>query len=179
MKAKKKERAWEPYYCDSRKSWVIPLTQGLEALIDESDVPIVGDFKWFANPVRTSVKNPTKRYVYPCSYGATQDRQYAYLHRFLMQPPEGFVVDHLDGNTLDNRRSNLRVCSRRENNCNLERHRSGKMLGASRTRHGKFTARITVDGKNFYIGTFDTEHESHQAYLDAYNDLMVKEKSAA
>lgn len=177
MKAKKKsERAWEPYYCDSRKSWIIPLTQGLEALIDEQDVSLVNKYKWYANTV---ANNREKKYTYPCSYPYGRANGYVYLHRFIMSPKKGEVIDHLNGNTMDNRRSNMRVCSSRENNCNKSFHRDGKLVGAVKTKDGTFVSRIKTDGKLKYLGTHKTEYEAHQAYLEAYNELLTKEKSAA
>lgn len=173
---KKSERKREPYYCDSRGSWVLPLTQGLEALIDESDVPLIGQYKWFANNV--TKKNRKTVFVYPCSK-IPGSRSYSYLHRFLMQPKNGFIIDHLNGNTLDNRRANLRICTLRENNCNLKIHRTGAMLGAHKTPYGTYISQIKIDGKTLYLGSFKTAHEAHQAYMAAYNDYITQKKSAA
>lgn len=179
MKAKKKkvERAWKPYYCDSRKSWIVPLTKGLEALIDKQDVDRVGEHKWFANTVNKTASGNS--YTYPTAYLYGWGRPYSYLHRFIMMPEKGFIVDHINGNTLDNRRSNMRICTVRENNCNTSIHRSGHMVGTSKAENGAFRSRIFIDGHHKHLGTFKTEHEAHQAYLEAYNELITKEKSAA
>lgn len=180
MKVKKKkiERPWEPYYCKDRQSWVVPLTQGLEALIDECDVKDVQEYKWFANNVTSSSRKLTKSYTYPSSRCGLRNG-YVYLHRFIMNPQKGFAIDHINGNTLDNRRSNLRICTARENSCNKEAHRSGKMVGTYKTKSGKFAAQIKIEGRLKYIGSYRTEYEAHQAYLEVYNDLIAKEKSAA
>ena len=173
------KRDWEPYYCETRQSWVIPLTMGLETLIDEQDVKFVSEWFWQSTCVYSS---KTRKYIYAGSYLGKKDRKtkrLVYLHRFLMQPKKGQVVDHLNGNMLDNRRSNLRICTHRENMCNQTRHRNGKLVGAIKQPNGKFKARIRVNGHYLTIGTFDTEIESHEAYLQAYNDLLNKEKSAA
>lgn len=172
------KRDWEPYYCETRKSWVIPLTMGLETLIDEQDVKFVSEWYWQS----TCVANLKKRkYIYAASYLGVKgkDRRLVYLHRFLMQPKKGQIVDHLNGNMLDNRRSNLRVCTQRENMCNQTVHRNGKLVGAIKLPNGKFRSGIRVNGYYSVIGIFDTEIEAHQAYLQAYNDLLSKEKSAA
>lgn len=172
------ERAWEPYYCKDRESWVVPLTQGYEALIDECDVKHVQEYKWFANNVVSASRGLKSRYIYPSSR-AGMSSGYVYLHRFIMSPGKGLTVDHINGNTMDNRRANLRICTYRENSCNHEVHRSGKKVGANRTRFGTYVAQIRIDGAIKYIGSYPTEHEAHQAYLEAYNDLITKEKSAA
>lgn len=178
LKKRKMERAWEPYYCKDRQSWVVPLTQGYEALIDECDVKDVQEYKWFANNVTASARKLKKSYTYPSSRVGLE-RGYVYLHRFIMNPAKGMTVDHINGNTMDNRRANLRICTYRENSCNKEAHRSGKLVGTYRTKFGKYAAQIKVDGIVRYIGLYATEHEAHQAYLEAYNDLISKEKSAA
>lgn len=180
MKAKKRkvQRAWEPYYCKNRQSWIVPLTQGMEALIDECDVKYVQEYKWFANTVTPAKNRAKKRYTYPSSRIGL-DKGYIYLHRFIMEPAKGLTVDHINGNTMDNRRANLRICTYRENSCNHEAHRSGKLVGTYRSKTGSYNAQIQVDGKVKHIGVFKTEYEAHQAYLEAYNDIITKEKSAA
>lgn len=175
---KKVKRDWKPYYCNVRNSWVVPLTMGLETLIDEEDLPLVEPFMWQASKVASTNK---RDYIYAASYfGRKSIKQpLVYLHRFLMNPKRGQVIDHLNGDTLDNRKSNLRVCTQRENMCNQMFHRSGKLVGAQRRDNGKFASRIKIDGKYLVLGTFNTEFEAHQAYLDAYNELIEKKKSAA
>ena len=173
------KRDWEPYYCETRQSWVIPLTMGLETLIDEQDVKFVSEWFWQASQVK-STKN--RKYIYAGSYLGNKDRntkRLVYLHRFLMQPKKGQVVDHLNGNMLDNRRSNLRVCSHRENLCNQTRHRNGRLVGYTKLSNGKFRSSIRMNKKYVVLGVFDTEIEAHEAYLRAYNDILNKEKSAA
>lgn len=172
------KRDWEPYYCTTRKSWVIPLTMGLETLIDERDVKFVSEWFWQATCVSTG---RNRKYIYAASYlgRKDKDKRLIYLHRFLMQPKKGQIVDHLNGNMLDNRRSNLRVCTQRENMCNQTMHRNGRLVGAQKYYGGKFLSRIRIDGVYKRLGVFDTEIEAHQAYLSAYNDMLEKRKSAA
>ena len=172
------KRNWEPYYCETRKSWVIPLTMGLETLIDEQDVKFVSEWFWQSTCVYSS---NTRKYIYAASYlgRKDKDKRLVYLHRLLMQPKKGQVVDHLNGNMLDNRRSNLRVCTQRENMCNQTMHRNGRLLGAQKRKDGRFCSSILIDGKPKHLGSFNTEIEAHQAYLQAYNDMLSKEKSAA
>ncbi len=79
----------------------IPLTQGQVALIDADDLPAVSTRKWYAS------KTPWGNF-YAGSRGVS-------LHRFLMNPPNGMEVDHINRDTLDNRRSNLRIVTHAEN----------------------------------------------------------------
>jgi hypothetical protein len=79
-----------------------------------------------------------------------------------MKPPRGMVIDHIDGNGLNNCRSNLRICTQRQNNYNKRGKR--RFTGVRRYREGsKYAARIIKDGKNYYIGSFDDPIEAAKA----------------
>jgi hypothetical protein len=89
------------------------------------------------------------------------------MHRQIMQPPKGMVVDHKNRNKLDNTRANLWVCTPRENACNRRKRRGA----ASRFRgvcHGracsKWTAAIWFEGKLLHVGSFTDEVEAARAY---------------
>ena len=81
----------------------------------------------------------------------------------------GTVVDHINGNTHDNRFENLRIVDKRENDQNKESHRSGKKCGvsASSKTPGRWEARIVIEKKLHHIGTYSSEQEAHNAYLKA------------
>lgn len=88
-------------------------------------------------------------------------------------------IDHINGNTLDDRISNLRDVSQRENNSNLERHRMGSLVGASyskKWRKKHWMARIKTAGKTENLGYFLTELEAHEAYkkAKAIHDRLIK-----
>lgn len=84
--------------------------------------------------------------------------------------PDRFI-DHINGDPSDNRIENLREVTHGENMQNRRRaqknNKSSGLLGASMRANGKWDARISVKGKNLYIGCFDTAEEAHQAYLSA------------
>ena len=165
-KAKKVKR--QPYYCEVRGSWVIPLTQGRETLVDAEDVEFLGQFNWRWASWRTQIGYA----VLPQGQGN--------MHRILMSNPEGMCIDHINGNSLDNRKSNLRVVTIRENLQNKEEHRSGRLVGATfKKREKKWMSQIRLGKTRKFLGYFKTEHEANQAYLEAYNELITKEKSAA
>jgi hypothetical protein len=165
-KAKKVKR--QPYYCEVRGSWIIPLTQGRETLVDAEDVEFLGQFNWRWGSKKTKIGYA----LLPEGRGT--------MHRILMSNPEGMCIDHINGNSLDNRRSNLRIVTSRENSQNKKEHRSGRLVGCSYHKKArKWQAEINIKGLSKYLGLFKTEIEANQAYMKAYNELLTKEKNAA
>ena len=74
------------------------------------------------------------------------------------------MIDHINGDTKDNRPENLRESNHRLNGANRRTHRAGKLPGAI-LRGGKWHAGITVGGKKEYLGRFESEATAHEAYL--------------
>lgn len=135
----------------------VTLTKGYAALVDESDFEFVSQFKWFADA------SPCGKWVYASTNGGGRNRK---LHRMLMGEPVGFKVDHWDGDTLNNRRSNLRVCSNAENIRNMRiRGGSSRFKGVYWNKASKnWRAQIMLDYKKRNLGGFDTEEEAARAY---------------
>ena len=80
--------------------------------------------------------------------------------------PDDMTVDHIDNNGLNNSLSNLRLASKSEQarNRKVMSHSRTCFKGVKRTPAGTFEARVCVDGKRYYLGTFPTIKEAHQAY---------------
>jgi len=75
------------------------------------------------------------------------------------------MIDHINGNKLDNRIVNLRASDKRRNQQNQYKHREGKLVGATyRKSTGKWRALIKLNKKSYEIGTYDTAEEAHDAY---------------
>jgi hypothetical protein len=90
-----------------------------------------------------------------------------YMHRFIMVEPAGKLVDHHNNDTLDNRRTNLRIASHSENNSNWPKKKgtSSQYIGVHLNKKtGKWVAQIRNDGKNAHLGSFDCEIEAARAY---------------
>jgi len=109
--------------------------------------------------------------VYPSGYRAVKcrrDGKKVLASRLLMNPQNGMVVDHINGDTLDNRRSNLRVCTQAQNlrNRKMSKCSSSGFKGVYATGE-RWRARITSKGDRFYLGSFDNPEAAHEAYCRA------------
>lgn len=142
----------------------IELTQGQVALIDGADVELASQHKWFAAKINGNYRVMTNVRI------SEGKRMSLFLHRFLMKPEKGLVVDHINHSTLDNRRANLRVCTQQDNlrNRSSVKNSSSQYLGVSRQpRSPKWRARITNEGRTELLGVFKTEKEAARTYDDA------------
>ncbi len=137
----------------------VPLTLGYVAMVDAADVPLIEGRNWFAHPVG--------RTVYA---RCTSGRKKVYLHRFIMQPEDDMSVDHISGDGLDCRRSNMRTAHHRQNirNQRLRTTSTSGFKGVGwHKASGKWRADIRLDGKSKYLGLFLTPEDAHLAYCAA------------
>lgn len=88
------------------------------------------------------------------------------MQRVIMDAPSDKWVDHINGDSLDNRRANLRFCTLAENVRNQKPHK-GKGLKGIKVRRGSISAQICVDRKSIYLGVFPTEAAAAKAYDEA------------
>lgn len=125
----------------------IQLTRGAVAIVDDEDFPALAQFKWFLNPSKS------KKYAMGHASILGQTKR-IYMHRFILSPPDGMLVDHIDGDGLNNRRANLRLVSPRQNCWNVSRSSArSKEMGVYPARHG-WIALLTVSGERKYLGYF-------------------------
>lgn len=96
---------------------------------------------------------------------ATVNKCHKTLHSLLMKPPKGLVVDHINGDKLDNRRTNLRICTQRQNSLNscIPKNNKTGVTGVSLTPHGKYRARIMVNRKEIRLGHFEKIEDAIEA----------------
>lgn len=98
-----------------------------------------------------------------------------YLHRYLLEPEKGLHIDHIDGDPLNNRRSNLRAVTNQENHFN----RKAVKGYCWDKRRRKYKSKIRVGANIIYLGYFTTEQEAKAAYLAAKQiHHVIEEKKA-
>ena len=137
----------------------IPLTQGKTALIDKVDVSLVAPHKWFACKYQCTYY--AKRNVWTNGRGTT-----VFMHRTILDAKKGENTDHINGDGLDNRRSNIRVCTSAENARNKHSRRGkSKYKGVSWfKRDKKWVTHIKANGKSINLGYSFNEIDAAKTY---------------
>ena len=132
---------------------------GYKVLIDDEDYEKVMSYKW-------SIHDKAKANIY---FRATRKNKRIKLHRLIFgKIKEGCVLDHINGNTLDNRKSNLRAVTITQNNRNRKNMNSTGLKGVSyHPKCHKWQARICTDTGRISLGYFDTKQLAHLAYCEA------------
>jgi HNH endonuclease/AP2 domain len=127
---------------------------GKFAIVDNEDYEWLVRFKWHLDKSGYAVHAPAQ--------GVNEIR----MHRILLVPGNGREVDHIDGNRLDNRKANLRVCTRQQNCFNKKKTwGSSRFKGVSLDKTwDKWTAKIQINKKQIHIGRFKKEIEAARAY---------------
>lgn len=134
----------------------IPLTNGKRTEIDIDDYDRVAAHKWYAAPNGTN--------IYAIREARVDGKQKTVrLHRFIMNAPPDKHVDHINGNGLDNRRCNLRLCTHAENMLN-KRVRQDSASGFTgvylNKQYGRWHANVRRGGVGHFVGVFDTCEEA-------------------
>jgi ATP-dependent Clp endopeptidase proteolytic subunit ClpP len=141
---------------------VMVIGRGVEVFVDKADLETLSKYKW-------SVGNG--RYAQSGSFTDENGAQkWVKMHRFLLDAKDDETVNHINGDTFDNRRCNLRKCSISEKTRNRRKQAkeaSSKFKGVYKRKDGGWAARIQVNGKRMFLGVFDTEVEAAKAYDDA------------
>jgi len=147
----------------------IPLTQGKFAIVDDEDFNRINLHKWYAHKTHLT-------------YYAVRGQKIngkcisIFMHREILGVLPGFEVDHHNGNGLYNRRKNLRICTRADNQHN---QRSRQCVATSKFKgvywnkqDHKWIAQIRLNGKHKYPGRFDNEIEAAKAYDQKAKELF-------
>jgi hypothetical protein len=128
-------------------------------LISEKDKDRVEQFKW-----SVTVGSHGHKYI--------QGSNHMHLCRFLLQAPKGFEVDHINGNILDNRRENLRLCTLAQNRLNKRVYKNSKsgVKGVFLRPSGTYRAELRAFGKRYRSHAVKTKKEA----TILYNEMALK-----
>lgn len=147
----------------------IPLTRGKVALVDDEDYDYLSQWKWYAYPNHGNW------------YAVRGVRKFPHywtirMHRVVVNAPEDMHVDHIDFDGLNNQKKNLRLCSRYENgrHMRLRKDNTTGYKGVYPCPYNKFGATIYIDGKQTYLGAFDTPEDAARSY-DYFAKMYYKE----
>lgn len=138
----------------------IQLSRGKVAIVDDEVYESLARHKWHCDSIGYAARKVWKGFK--C--------ETVRMHRALVDAPDGMVVDHINGNKLDNRRSNLRVCTRAQNlmNRGKQRNNTSGFKGVSYHKQcSKWMAFIKLNKRFINLGLFDTPEAAALAYNEA------------
>jgi hypothetical protein len=139
---------------------LLPLSKGKFAIVDAEDYDRLNKYKWH-------VSKSSRTFYASRNKNRRSFRREMYMHRLIINVPPGMFVDHIDHNGLNNRRSNLRLCTAQQNarNHRPQLRGSSKYKGVSWRQDGKvFRALIWHNGKSINLGRFKNEIDAAKAY---------------
>ena len=144
----------------------ITLGTGESVLVDPEDYARLSQLKWWRHG------NKNRAYARRRVYINGKEDHRTFMHREILPPSEGLEIDHINGNGLDNRKCNLRLCTRMQNQYNRNKQNKGnpssKYKGvAFSKRSDKWVAYIRVKGLRIHLGYFENETDAAIAYNKA------------
>lgn len=141
----------------------IALSQGKYAKVDDADFGFLSQWNWV-------YAENTRGYGYAVGW---VDKRNQRMHRFLLSAPNGLDVDHKNGDGLDNRRENIRICTRRQNQMNRKVQSistsgiKGVFYAPKASAKNPWRAVIRINGKKTHLGLFPSKEEAGNAYAQA------------
>jgi hypothetical protein len=156
---------------DNEATLEVELSNGLIATIDAADAAPVAPFRWYC-----SVSGSGKTFYAAARIRADGKQTTLYMHRLITgcQRGDGKDVDHKDGNGLNNRKNNLRVCTRQQNQCNRDSTNPTGFRGVALMKGGRvkpWVAGLKYRGRRLVFGYYATAEEAARAYDDAAKRL--------
>lgn len=147
-----------------------------QAIIDRDDVDKIIAFerRWY-----TTWHKSTQQYFAQANIKGTNGKWTRIsLHSFIVDAPDGYDIDHINHNMLDNRRANLRICTRSQNLQNRKgaqrNNLSSGIRGVSWDRNRrKWIAHVTVKGKQIFLGRYDDIAEAEMAAINGRCKYMT------
>lgn len=139
------------------------------ALVDDVDFEYLNQFNWYV------CKPKTSKCYYAVRLDYTNNRKQTWMHRVILNPPNDMFIDHIDHNGLNNQRSNIRICTRKENSRNCLPSGKYQYMGIC---HDKVTRpsgkhydyivpKININGSSVRLGVCKTEIQAAKRYDSA------------
>ena len=142
----------------------IYLGEGQWTILDQEDYCRLRKYRWIVYGRGQSL------YAFRYKFIGPNTTTMMSMHREIMNPKDGKLVDHRNCNSLDNRKSNLRFATRAENNCNRRKQKNttSQYLGVCFDKRIKNWVGVVVHNKKrYWLGRFDSEIEAAKAYDEA------------
>lgn len=140
----------------------IELTKGKRAIVDDEDFDYLNQWKWCYVSSGYAMRRK-----YLGGGRGNEKAEYILMHRLIAGTPKDMDTDHINRDRLDNRKSNLRICTTAENLRNSKgyskktKYKGLDLVGA------RWRARVTIAGKTLSLGIYDSEEEAASAYNNA------------
>jgi len=135
----------------------------LVSVVDDADYEVLSQCRWY------TVYNKHRNHY----YARNADKKY--MHRLILNPPGYILVDHINHDTLDNQRSNLRLSTKAQNahNSRIGADNTSGYKGVSFCKYtNKWRTNIVFNMKQKTIGRYNTPEEAHLAYITAARELF-------
>jgi len=146
----------------------IKLTKGQVSIVDDADFEELSKYKWQAIKF-----NNGRFYASTCKYINGKVERVP-MSRLILKPPKFMMVDHVNWDTLDNRRENIRICTPSQNQANRGKpsnNTSGYKGVSYFKRTKKWMSRINYDCKTYRLGEFEDKIEAAKAYDNKAKEL--------
>lgn len=140
---------------------ILKTNKGIEFIIDSEDYDVIKNHTWYRSKIGYIVSD-----IFINKNKNNQIR----LHRLIMNADNKMLIDHIDGNKLDNRKCNLRLATKQENarNSKIPKSNTSQYKNVSfRKDRNKWRSYINISGKQISLGHFETKEEAAIAYNNA------------
>ena len=148
---------------------LIPLSRGKYTKVDDTDFEWLSAWKWYCSSSGYAIRTVNDL----AGTGGKRSRT-IHMHREILGTVDG-IVDHVNGDPLDNRRDNLRECTHAQNMWNRKHQSTSRSKLKGVTKNGMspgYISRISVDSRSIYLGSFKTDMEAHLAYCAAADAIF-------